>query len=368
MSMPPSPPQVLPVTGQSIEVQSGQLAAMLGAELIGSPRVRLTGIRGLDQAQPTDLSFIRSAGFAQRWAGSRAGAALVTRGVEVPGHDPSARALLVVPDADLAMLKLLEAFAPKPVRPAPGVHPSAVVDASARIAPDARIGALCVIGPGTEVASGAVLHPRVTLGAHVRVGERTELHPGVVVYDRCEIGAECVLHANASIGADGFGFRPDPSGRGVVKVPHAGIVRIGNRVEIGAGACIDRAKFDATVIGDGTKIDNLVQIAHNCRIGRSCVICGLSGLAGSVTLGDGVTIGGSCGIADALTIGPGATLGAKSGLMHDVPAGETWLGYPAQPAREQLRTWSSVRALPDLVRKLKKFVPGLRQDESGKSR
>lgn len=350
-----------------IEVTSGQVAAMLGAELVGSAQIRLTGIRGLEQATPTDLAFIRSASFAQRWAGSRAGAALVTRGVNVPGHDTATRALLVVPDADLAMLKLLEAFVPRPVRPAAGVHPSAVIDPSASIAPDACIGPQCVIGPRTTIGEGTVLHAGVMLGAAVRIGDRCVLYPGVVVYDRCEIGTRTTLHARVVIGADGFGYRPDPSGSGVLKVPHAGIVRIGNDVEIGAGSCIDRATFDATVIGDGTKIDNLVQIAHNCRIGRACLICGMCGMAGSVTVGDGVTIGGCCGIGDGLTIGSGATLGAKSGLMHDLPAGEAWLGYPAQPAREQLRTWSSVRSLPDLVRRLKKILPGLSDSASRKS-
>ena len=367
MSTPTLPVQHAAATGQMIEVTSGQVAAMLGAELVGSDQIRLTGIRGLEQATPSDLAFIRSASFAQRWARSRAGAALVTRGVFVPGHDAATRALLVVPDADLALLKLLEAFVPQPVRPVPGVHPSAVVDPSASIAPDACIGPQCVIGPRTTIGAGTVLHAGVILGAAVRIGDRCVLFPGVVIYDRCEIGTRTTLHARVVIGADGFGYRPDPSGRGVLKVPHAGIVSIGNDVEIGAGSCIDRATFDATVIGDGTKIDNLVQIAHNCRIGRACLICGMCGMAGSVTVGDGVTIGGCCGIGDGLTIGSGATLGAKSGLMHDLPAGEAWLGYPAQPAREQLRTWSSVRSLPDLVRRLKKILPGLSDSASRKS-
>jgi UDP-3-O-[3-hydroxymyristoyl] glucosamine N-acyltransferase len=340
------------------QITSGELAAALGAELVGSPSVRITGARGIEAAQPSDLTFIRSPQFAAAWAGSRAGAAVVTRGVEVPGHDPANRALIVVPSADLAMAKLLEQIAPRPVRPEPGVHPSAVVDASSRIAPDARIGALCVIGAGTLIEAGAVLHPRVTLGAGVRIGANVELFPGVVVYDRCEIRARSILHANTVIGADGFGFVPDPSTGGVTKVVHAGIVRIGTGVEIGANSCIDRAKFDATVIGDGTKIDNLVQIAHNCVIGRGCVICGVTGIAGSVKMGDGVTIGGSCGIADAIQIGARATLGGGSGLMRDLPAGEAWLGYPAAPGRAQLRTWSAVRELPELLRALKKIVSG----------
>lgn len=353
---------------QRLEATSGQLAAILSAELVGPADIPLTGLRGLEQAAPTDLSFIRSPRFAHQWAKSRAGAAIVTRGIEVAGHDPRARALLIVADADLAMVQLLEAFAPRPIRPPAGIHPSSVVDPSARIDPTACIGPLCCIGPGAVIAADAVLHSRITIGAAAHIGQRTELFPGVSVLDRCIVGNDCILHANVSIGADGFGYRPDPSGRGLLKIPHAGIVHIGDHVEIGAGSCIDRAKFDATTIGAGTKIDNLVQIAHNVRIGRGCVICGVTGIAGSVTMGNGVTIGGCCGIADGVRIGDGATLGAKSGLISDLPAGQTWLGFPAREAREQLRNWAAARSLPDLLRRIKKILPIAGPDGDQKSR
>ncbi len=351
----------------SVQILSGELAALLGGELLGPPTLRITGARGIEGAGPNDLTFIRSAQFAAAWATSKAGAALVSKGVEVPGHDPATRALIFVPSADLAMAALLERIAPKPVRPAAGVHPSAVVDATALISPEARIGALVYIGPGASIDAGAIIHPRVTIGAGARIGAGVELFPGVVIYDRCEIGPRSILHANTVIGADGFGFVPDPATGGVAKVAHAGIVRIGTGVEIGANSCVDRAKFDATIIGDGTKIDNLVQIAHNCVIGRGCVICGVTGIAGSVKMGDGVTIAGSCGIADGLQIGSRAILGAGSKLMHDVPAGETWLGYPSQPARAQLRTWSAVRELPEVLRAIKKILSGSATSGTSKS-
>ncbi len=366
---PPTPP-VSPApaapTG-AISITSAELAALLGGQLTGSPSVRITGARGIEAAGPSDLTFIRSAQFAAAWPASRAGAALVTQGVSVPGHDPATRALITVPSADLAMAALLERLAPRPVRPAPGIHPSAVVDPGAKISPEACIGALCCIGPGAVIEAGAIVHPRVTIGAGAKIGAGVELFPGVVIYDRCEIGPRSILHANTVIGADGFGFVPDPATGGVAKVVHAGIVRIGAGVEIGANSCVDRAKFDATVIGDGTKIDNLVQIAHNCIVGRGCVICGVTGIAGSVKIGDGVTIGGSCGIGDALKIGARATLGGNSGLMHDLPAGETWLGYPAQPARAQLRTWSAVRELPELLRAMKKLLSSSASQRAPKS-
>jgi UDP-3-O-[3-hydroxymyristoyl] glucosamine N-acyltransferase len=197
----------------------------------------------------------------------------------------------------------------------------------------------------------------VTIGAAAAVGRGTVLHPGVVMGERCRVGAGCILHGGVIIGADGFGYRP--SERGPVKVPHIGNVEIGNAVEIGANSCIDRAKFGSTTIGDGTKIDNLVQIAHNCRIGRGCLICGVTGMAGSVTLGDGVIVGGHVGIADNLTIGDRAVIAAKSGVICNVPAGETWWGFPAAPARSAARCYAIHRDLPNLIKRVRELENAL---------
>jgi UDP-3-O-[3-hydroxymyristoyl] glucosamine N-acyltransferase len=347
---------------------TSSIAAAVGGRLVGRGDLAITDLSGLDEAGPGSLTFIRDAEFAGKWRGARAGAALVSAQIEVMGHDESSRALIYVADADLAMVKALALFERKPEAPPVGVHPTAVVDPTARIAPTARIGPFCSVGAGTVVGDHCTLMPRVTLGAEVAIGPGTMLHPGVVVYDRCTIGARSILHSNVNIGADGFGFRPDPSGRGLIKVPHIGTVTIGNGVEIGAGSCVDRGKFGATVIGDGAKIDNLVQIAHNCRIGRCVIICGNSGLAGSAVIGDGAIVGGAVGIVDNIQIGAGAKIGAKSGVMCDVPAGETWTGLPAAPHREQMRTWSAAKRMPDLfraVRRLTKAVrdAGIRIDE-----
>jgi UDP-3-O-[3-hydroxymyristoyl] glucosamine N-acyltransferase len=195
------------------------------------------------------------------------------------------------------------------------------------------------------VGEHAVLHPHVTLGAEVRVGDRTVLHPGVRVQDRCEIGDDCILHPGAVIGADGFGYHPSPDGKGLLKVPHIGTVIVGRHVEIGANACIDRAKFGATTIGEGTKIDNLVQIGHGCRVGRSCILCGHAALAGSVTLGDGVILGGKVGVADGIEIGAGAKVAAGSGITNTVPPGATYMGNPAGPAGEWRRMFAAMRRL-----------------------
>ncbi len=357
---------------------SGSVALAVGGRLVGRDDLAIGDLAALDQAGPGSLTFIRDQAFAGKWRGARAGAALVSEHIEVKGHDAGERALIYVADADLAMAKVLGMFERKPEPPAVGVHPTAIVDATAKIAVTARIGPFCVVGARTVVGDHCTMMARVTLGAEVVIGPGTMLYPGVVVYDRCTIGAQCILHANVNIGADGFGYRPDPQGRGLIKIPHVGTVQIGNGVEIGAGSCVDRGKFGATTIGDGAKIDNLVQIGHNCRVGRCAIICGNSGLAGSVIVGDGAIIGGAVGVTDSINIGAGAKIGAKSGVMCDVPAGETWTGLPAAPHRGQLRTWSAAKRLPEALREIKKLVrlardagwkvDGDDEDQSGRSR
>jgi len=170
------------------------------------------------------------------------------------------------------------------------------------------------------------------------------------------IGRGVILHQNVSIGADGFGYRPDPTGRGLLKVPHIGNVILEDGVEIGSNSCVDRAKFGSTIVGAGTKIDNICQIAHNCRIGRCCVIAGCAGISGSVTIGDGVQMGGMVGIIDHINIGSGARLGAMCFVMRDIPAGQSVLGYPADDGQTVLRQWASVRKLPGLLRPLSRHI------------
>jgi UDP-3-O-[3-hydroxymyristoyl] glucosamine N-acyltransferase len=338
---------------------------MLGAELMGPPHLTIDHLESIDRGGAGAMTFIRSSAFAAQWPSSKATAALVSRGIDVPGHDASSRALLVVADADLALISLLELFAPAAQSARAGVHAAATVDPSAKLGAGVSIGPGCAVGPECVLEAGAVLMPGVVLGRQVHIGRGTVLHANVVVLDRCRIGAGCILHPGVVIGADGFGYRPAPDGRGVVKIPHIGIVEVGDLVEIGANTCIDRAKFGATTIGSGTKIDNLVQIAHNCRIGRACIICGKCGLAGSVMLGDGAVLGGSVCVADNVSIGSGARVAANGGVMNDIPPGETWLGLPAMPAAEGTRNYAVFRNLAELSRTVRKLQKRL--DEQGPS-
>ena len=314
---------------------------LLNGELIGNTKQLIEGPEQLEKAQNNHITFIGSQKYVKLWADSKASVAIINDNLKVePGEH---RALIKVKNADLAMAKILDLFNP----PAPAfdtnIHPTAVIHETAKIGKDCKIGANCYVGQNVELGNAVILYPNVCVFDETIIGEHTVVWSGTVIRERCIIGNHCIFHTNVSIGADGFGYRPSDDGRGLVKIPQIGNVIIGHYVEIGANSCVDRAKFSSTIIGDGCKIDNLVQIAHNSVMGRSCIMAGHSGLAGSVTLGDGVIIGGSASIKDHTTIHSGATVGAGSGVVGDVEAGKTVLGYPAQDARDMLKQWVAMR-------------------------
>ncbi|MEX0775433.1 MAG: UDP-3-O-(3-hydroxymyristoyl)glucosamine N-acyltransferase [Phycisphaeraceae bacterium] len=333
---------------------TSQIAQHVRGELIGPGDLAISGAETLDRAQPGHLTFIGDKRYLPAWEASKAAAALIVATITAqPGEG---RALIQVTDADLAMALVLDLFASPPVRPKAGVHPSAVVDPSAILGQNVAIGAHCTVGAKVRLGDDVVLHANVVLMDQVEIGAASEIFPGVVIRERCVLGQRCVLHPNVVIGADGFGYRPslDPAKPGLVKITHIGNVEIGNDVEIGACTTIDRAKFSSTLVGDGTKIDNQVQIGHNCRIGRHCVLCGQVGLAGSITVGDGAMMGGKAGLRDHINIGAGARLAAYAAVISDVPAGESWGGYPAMEMREAGRIVMAMRKLPDFMRDIKK--------------
>jgi len=320
-----------------------EINEILKGELVGNTTLQIIGPEQLERAGNSHITFVGNRKYVQLWESSNACAAIVDEKLKIePGEN---RALIKVKNADLAMAKLLEVFDPGPPQFDFDVHPRAVVHESAIIGKGCKIGAGCYVGKDVVLGDGVILYPNVTILDETRIGPGTIVWSGTVIRERCEVGAYCIFHTNVSIGADGFGYRPSEDGRGLVKIPQIGNVVIGNGVEIGANSCVDRGKFSSTIIGDGCKIDNLVQIAHNCIMGRSCIMAGNSGLAGSVTLGDGVIIGGSASIKDHTTIHSGAVVGAGSGVMNDVPPGKTVLGYPATDAREMLKQWVAIRKL-----------------------
>ena len=316
---------------------------ILQGELIGNQNLNIVGPEQLQNAKSNHITFIGSTKYIKYWAESEACAAIVNDSLNVePGDN---RALIKVKNADLAMAKILELFNPPAPEFESDIHPTAVIHATAKIGNGCKIGANCYVGKNVVLNDGVILYPNVCVFDETTIGNNTVAWSGTVIRERCIIGSHCIFHTNVSIGSDGFGYRPSDDGRGLTKIPQIGNVIIGHYVEIGANSCVDRAKFSSTIIGDGCKIDNLVQIAHNCIMGRSCIMAGHSGLAGSVTLGDGVIIGGSASIKDHTTIHSGATVGAGSGVVGDVEAGKTVLGYPAQDARDMLKQWVVMRKL-----------------------
>ena len=341
---------------------ASELAALVGGRLEGCASAPVRGMNSIDEAGPDEATFITSDRYAQRWNAARVRVAVIAQDIELAVGDASTRALIRVPNAELALARALEAFAPPPELPAEGVHASAVVDPSASVAEGARIGPRAVIGARSRIGRGCVIHAGAVIGHDTELGEGCVVHANAVIRERCRLGRAVTIHACAVIGSDGFGYRPAADGRSLVRIPHLGNVVLEDGVEIGAGTCIDRAKFGSTVVGAQTKIDNLCQIAHNCHIGRMTVIAGLTGLAGSVQIGDGVQIGGNCGIADHRSVGHGARLAAKSGVMDDVPPGVTWGGFPAQDVRAELRVIAAIRKLPEWSRKFRRLI-----EDHGKS-
>jgi UDP-3-O-[3-hydroxymyristoyl] glucosamine N-acyltransferase len=320
----------------------------LQGQLIGNLLQHITAPEQLELATTHQISFIGNKKYEKYWATSNASAAIVNEDISIePGEN---KAFIKVKNAELAMAQLLQLYAPEPPQFDFDVHPNATIHDSVILGIGSKVGAGCYLGPNVVIGKNVTIYPNVTILDGSFIGDHTVLWSGVVVRERCQIGNHCIIHPNATIGADGFGFRMCKE-KGLVKIPQIGNVIIGNSVEIGANSCVDRGKFSATVLGDGCKIDNLVQIGHNSKLGRFCIMAGHSGLAGSVTLGDGVVIGGSASIKDHTTIGSGATVGAGSGVTCDVPEGKVVLGYPAVAAKDALRQWAILKQLVNDTRK-----------------
>ena len=319
-----------------------EINEVINGVIYGTTSQSVTATEQLEKATTSEISFIGNKKYEKYWSASNASIAVVNEDISIePGEN---RAFIKVKNADLAMSQILALFAPPTPIFHTNIHKTATVDETAVIGEGARIGAGCYIGPNVEIGINATIYPNVTILDECTIGKNTIIWSGTVVRERCHIGSDCIIHPNATIGADGFGFRPCKE-KGLVKIPQIGNVIIGNGVEIGANTCVDRGKFSSTVLGDGCKIDNLVQIGHNSKLGKFCIMAGNSGLAGSVTLGNGVIIGGSASIKDHTTIGDGAIVGAGSGVTGDVPAGKTMLGYPAVEARDALKQWAILKRM-----------------------
>lgn len=316
------------------------VAATAGAQADGDGERRFDGIAPLAVAGPDQVSYLDSRRYLPQLRQSKAGAVLI--GAEFAKQVPAGMVALVVGQPALAFARVAQLFHPAP-QPVPGVHPSAVVAADAQLGPGCEIGPHAVIGAGAELGAGCVVGPHVVVGPGVVLGEGCRLHAHASI-SHTIAGAQVVLHPGARVGQEGFGLVPTPDG-GFLTMPQLGRVLLGDRVEVGANATIDRGALDDTVIGPGTRIDNLVQIGHNVRTGRGCVIIAMAGISGSTTLGDYVTVAGQAGMTGHITIGDKARIAAQAGVMTDIPPGVDVMGSPSMPLREAIRAHAILRKL-----------------------
>lgn len=330
---------------------AAEIAAAVGGTLTGTRDATVDGIAPLDRATARDLSFLATAKYAPLFERSNAGVVLVT--AELASAPGKCAARVVVPSPHDALLSLIQRFYRPPARES-GVHPTAIISPDSRIGAGATVEAYAVIREGAEIGDRAWIGSHSVVGAGAKLGSDVRLFPHVTLYPGTTLGDRVTVHSGARIGSDGFGY----VFRGGVheKIPHIGRCLIGNDVEIGANSTIDRGSIDDTVVGDGTKIDNLVQIGHNVRVGRLCLLVSQVGVAGSSHIEDGAVLAGQVGIAGHLTVGAGARLAAQAGVIGDVPPGETWSGYPARPHRESLKASAALFRLSAMMKRLERLL------------
>lgn len=357
-----------PQNGHFISMTVGEIARLLDAQILGDPSTVITGVAGLDATAPGTISFIEDERLLAVALSSSAAAIIAPQSMRdtlepeaslpVRRGEKGRKPMVFTGNPRLAFAKVMEFMQPVSL-PEKGVHPTAIIEKDAHIGVGVTIREGCYVGHHAHIGDGAVLYPHVVVGDGAQIGDASVLFPSVVLYHHVHIGKRVRIHSGTVIGGDGFGYVSD--GKQHHKVPQVGTVIIEDDVEIGANVTIDRATMGATRIGEGTKVDNLVQIAHNVQIGRNCILCGQVGLSGSVVVEDDVVMAGQAGLRDHVKIGKGAILGAKAGIMSDVKAGEFVLGAPALPQREYMKTEAASRKLPEMARQLRRLEKALEE-------
>ena len=323
----------------------GELASRLGAELRGDAELEVTGVKGIEEAGPSEVTFVANPRYSALARKTQAAAVLVE-----PGFHEISAATLRIENPYLAFSRALALFYRPPSYPA-GIHPTAVIDPTAAIGPGAHIGAYVVVGPDVRLGAHATLLPHVVLYQGVQAGEHLFAHAHAVVRENCILGDHVTLENGAIVGSDGFGFAKNEQGHWE-KIPQSGPVLLGSRVDVQANACIDRATVGATEIGDGSKVDNLVQIGHGSKVGENTLVCAQTGLAGSSVIGNNVILAGQTGIAGHCSVGDGVILTAQSAVSHDVPPGKMISGSPGFDNRVWLRAVTIFQRLPELLKRL----------------
>ena len=339
----------------------GELAHKLGADLRGDADLEVTGVKGIEDAGPSEITFVANPRYSSLARTTKAAAVLVE-----PEFPDIATATLRIKNPYHAFSRALGLFYQPPAY-APGIHPTAVIDPTAQIGEGAHIAAYVVVGPNVELGPHATLLPHVVIYPGAHIGSHFFAHAHSIVREHCVFGDHVTLENGAVIGADGFGFSKNEHGHWV-KIPQSGPVLLGDRVDVQANACIDRATVGATHIGAGVKIDNLVQIGHGSSVGENTLVCAQTGLAGSSVVGNNVILAGQTGVAGHCTVGDGVILTAQSAVSHDIPAGKMISGSPGFDNRVWLRAVAIFQRLPEMLRRLDRLEKRVNRDqETGKA-
>ncbi len=346
-----------------MDLSVSELAALVGGQFASGAdgSARITGVASIAEARPGDVTFFGNTKYLPGLKTCQAAAAIVP----LDFAESISPIAIRCENPTLAFSKVLEKFAPPPLPVVPGIHPTAIVGEGAKLGPGVSVQPYVVIEPGAQVGARSYLGAGSYIGHNAAVGEDCHLADRVTVGSRCIVGNRVILHSGVVLGSDGFGFE-FKEGRHV-KIPQTGIVQVDDEVEIGANTTVDRARFGRTWIGAGTKIDNLVQIAHNVQIGKHCIICAQAGISGSSRLGDYAVLGGQVGTVGHIEIGRGAQIGAQSGVSKNVPPGEVWFGYPAMPLKDQKAQLARIALLPRLFQRVKRMEQEARESGPGET-
>lgn len=329
-----------------VNITASEISKIISGKLLADPDLKLTSFCEPMEADSSSFCFLMKKENLQETHGKKIGLVIIPPNLEKLTSLQS----IVVENTSLALAKLLSALFPK-AKSEGTIHSKAIISESAKIGTNVEIGAGSVIGEDVDIGENTIINQNVVIGDRTKIGKNCRIYPSVIIYHGCEVGNSVVIHAGSVLAADGFGYSKGENG--IMKIEQIGKVIIEDHVEIGANSCIDRATIGVTRIGFGTKIDNQVQIGHNCKIGRFNIICGQVGLAGSVTSGDGVTFAGQVGVADHIKIGDGATLGPTTELGRDVEPGQIIMGEKGYPARDYIRRYFLLEKLPEYVKRIK---------------
>jgi UDP-3-O-[3-hydroxymyristoyl] glucosamine N-acyltransferase len=332
----------------AVKITLKEIAKAIDAEIIGKTDTAITGISGIKEAKEGDITFLANSRYEHLLRATKAAAVIVSKDIESCG-----KTLLKVNNPSLAFVKVVNLFAPHRIKHPEGIHPAALISKKAKLGKGVCVGAYTIIEDDVVVGDNTIIYGSCYIGHNTKIAKASLIYPQVVIRERIDIGNRVIIHSGAVIGSDGFGF---VAVRGVQeKIPQIGTVVIEDDVEIGANVTIDRARFDKTIIGKGTKIDNLVQIAHNVITGENCIIVAQAGISGSTVLGKSVTLAGQAGLVGHITVGDGAIVGAQGGVTKSVAPHTMVSGYPARPHDIAKRVNACVQSLPILYKKVKEL-------------